>query len=247
MKELSMFIAGISLLLAASCDEENKGQDIGQNTETTAQAPVTTDDGGGWGDMPSGDFSNDSNTVSQDMKSWEDIPPSPSPSDNADSSLGKPAKVDLEDLRDPSIVGVLLQDENYGRFTIAVRGGQLVTTLRSKGPFTLFAPVNDAFATFGKEKTDFYRDPNNRGELNKLVSYHLVSGLYTVEDLLNNINKNNGSFEIKTAQGDKITFMMKGKEIVIKDKSGNTSSLAPSHLKAANGMIHGINGVLTFD
>src|SRR6201992_3606880 len=97
----------------------------------------------------------------------------------------------------------------------AVKAGGLVDTLNSPGPFTVFAPTNDAFAKLPAGTVDTLVKPENKDMLDKILTYHVVSGRITSKDLAGMIKAGNGKATLTTVQGETLTAWMQGKNIVL--------------------------------
>ena len=127
----------------------------------------------------------------------------------------------------------------------AVKAADLVDTLNSKGPFTVFAPTNDAFAKLPAGTVDTLVKPENKATLTKILTYHVVSGRITSKMLAKDIKKGHGKAELKTVQGDELTFTEPTPgTIVITDEKGGTANITTADVYQSNGVIHVIDSVL---
>lgn len=127
----------------------------------------------------------------------------------------------------------------------AVKAADLVPTLESKGPFTVFAPTNDAFAKLPAGTVDTLVKPENKATLTKILTYHVVPGRITSKMLEKDIKKGHGKAELKTVQGDELTFSEPtAGSIVITDEKGGTASITTADVIQSNGVIHVIDSVL---
>lgn len=143
-----------------------------------------------------------------------------------------------------TIVGVATGNENFSTLVTAVKAASLVETLNSSGPFTVFAPTNDAFGKLPEGTVGTLVKPENRAKLTDILTYHVVSGKYMAGDVVKAIKANNGTFETNTVMGEKIAFMMDGQNVVIKDASGGKSVIIMTDVAASNGVIHAIDTVI---
>lgn len=143
-----------------------------------------------------------------------------------------------------TIVGVAAGNENFSTLVTAVKAASLVETLNSSGPFTVFAPTNDAFGKLPEGTVGTLVKPENRAKLTDILTYHVVSGKYMAGDVVKAIKANNGTFETNTVMGEKIAFMMDGQNVVIKDASGGKSVIIMTDVAASNGVIHAIDTVI---
>lgn len=142
------------------------------------------------------------------------------------------------------IVDNAVNSKDHTTLVAAVKAAGLVETLKSDGPFTVFAPTNEAFAKLPAGTVDGLLKPENKGKLTAVLTYHVISGKIDSKMLLRMIKDGGGSYSAKTVQGDMLTFMKKGKHIIIKDANGGTSMVTISDVYQKNGIIHVINKVL---
>ncbi len=126
----------------------------------------------------------------------------------------------------------------------AVKAAGLVDTLNSKGPFTVFAPTNDAFAKLPAGTVDTLVKPENKATLTKILTYHVISGKIDAKELRKMIKKGGGSYVATTLEGGKLTFTDDGKIIKITDEKGGTAMITTADVFQSNGVIHVIDSVL---
>ena len=127
----------------------------------------------------------------------------------------------------------------------AVKAAGLVPTLESKGPFTVFAPTNDAFDKLPAGTVDTLLKPENKATLTKILTYHVVPGKITSKMIEKDIKKGNGKAELKTVQGDELTFTEPTPgAITITDEKGGTANITTANVIQSNGVIHVIDTVL---
>ena len=125
----------------------------------------------------------------------------------------------------------------------AVKAAGLVETLQGKGPFTVFAPVNDAFENLPAGTVETLLKPESKATLTKVLTYHVVSGRYDFKAIAAMLKK--GTNTLKTVSGGTLTFMMNGpRNIVVKDESGNTANIITYDVYQSNGVIQSIDTVL---
>ena len=157
------------------------------------------------------------------------------------------AEVTLETPKEEApgtIVDIAVGNENFTTLVTAVKAAGLVETLASTGPFTVFAPTNDAFAKLPEGTVGTLVKPENKAKLTDILTYHVVAGEYMAGDVVAAIKKNNGSFSTNTVMGEQITLMMDGENVVIKDAKGGTSVIIMTDVDASNGVIHAIDTVI---
>ncbi|NNK11061.1 MAG: fasciclin domain-containing protein [Flavobacteriaceae bacterium] len=143
-----------------------------------------------------------------------------------------------------TIVGVASGNENFSTLVAAVQAADLVGTLSSDGPFTVFAPTNDSFAKLPEGTVESLLQPENKAALINLLTYHVVAGEFSAAAVVEAINSNDGSFVAETVQGDKITLTLDGENVKLIDAQGNTSMVIMADVPASNGVIHAIDAVV---
>jgi len=126
----------------------------------------------------------------------------------------------------------------------AVKAGGLVDTLEGAGPFTVFAPTDDAFAKLPAGTVDTLVKPENKATLDKILTYHVVAGRITTKELKDWIKKGNGSYTAKTVEGGSLTFTMDMGKIKITDEKGGSAWITTADVYQSNGVIQVINSVL---
>ena len=145
---------------------------------------------------------------------------------------------------DDTIVSVAASNENFTTLVAAVKAAGLVDTLNSDGPFTVFAPVNDAFGKLPKGTVADLLKPENKKLLTAILTYHVVAGEFKAKDVLGAIKANNGKFDIKTVQGGTLTASLKDGKVILTDVKGNTSTVVITDVDASNGVVHAIDTVV---
>jgi uncharacterized surface protein with fasciclin (FAS1) repeats len=145
---------------------------------------------------------------------------------------------------DKTIVAIASGNENFTTLVAAVKAAELVETLNSKGPFTVFAPVNDAFAKLPEGTVASLLKPENKETLTSILTYHVVSGKFMAADVVKAIKANNGEFKITTVQGGVLTASLSGANVILTDTKGNKSTVVIADVDASNGVIHAIDTVV---
>lgn len=144
-----------------------------------------------------------------------------------------------------NIIENALNSANHTTLVAAVKAAGLVETLQSKGPFTVFAPVNDAFENLPEGTVTTLLKKENKATLTKVLTYHVVAGNWGFDDLKKLIKKGKGTAEITTVSGGKLWAVMNGKHnIMLKDENGNTANITVYNVSQSNGVIHVIDSVL---
>jgi len=150
----------------------------------------------------------------------------------------------LVTLAKPNIVGVAVGNENFSTLVAAVKAAGLVETLSSEGPFTVFAPTNDAFSKLPEGTITSLLLPENKAALTSILTYHVVAGKFDATAVVEAIKVNEGSFEVATVQGGTLTLSLDGANVMLKDEKGNVSQVVIADVAASNGVIHAINTVV---
>ena len=143
-----------------------------------------------------------------------------------------------------TIVANAMNSADHTTLVAAVKAAGLVDTLNSKGPFTVFAPTNEAFAQLPAGTVDMLLKPENKATLTKVLTYHVVAGTYDSKALAKLIKKGNGQARLKTVSGGNLTAMMEGSNIVLRDEKGGTATVTIADVYQSNGVIHVVNAVL---
>lgn len=144
----------------------------------------------------------------------------------------------------PTIVGVAASNENFTTLVAAVKAAELVETLNGKGPFTVFAPLNDAFAKLPEGTVEGLLKPESKETLTAVLTYHVVSGKFVAADVVKAIQDGNGTFTITTVQGGTLTASLDGDSVVLTDAKGGKSKVVLTDVAASNGVIHAIDSVV---
>ena len=133
---------------------------------------------------------------------------------------------------------------NLTTLVAAVKAADLAQTLQGSGPFTVFAPTNDAFDNLPSGTVDMLLKPENKTKLQDILKYHVIAGKMNAADLVKEINDNNGNYELTTVNGAKLTAMMDGDNVSLKDADGNTATVKTADVEQSNGVVHIIDTVL---
>ena len=144
-----------------------------------------------------------------------------------------------------NIVENAVNSKDHTTLVAAVKAAGLVETLQGPGPFTVFAPTNEAFAALPAGTVESLVKPENKETLTKILTYHVVAGRMTAADLMKAIKAGGGKATLKTVSGGTLTAMMKGsKTIELKDEKGGISTVTIADVMQSNGVIHVVNKVL---
>ncbi len=126
----------------------------------------------------------------------------------------------------------------------AVKAAGLVDTLSSAGPFTVFAPTNEAFGKLPAGTVDTLVKPENKETLTKILTYHVVAGRVSAAELVKMIKAGGGKANLKTVNGENLTATIKGKSVVLTDEKGGMSTVTIADVFQSNGVVHVIDTVL---
>lgn len=143
-----------------------------------------------------------------------------------------------------TIVDVAVENKDFSTLVTALAAADLVSVLQADGPFTVFAPTNDAFAKIDAETLGSLLEPKNKTALANILTYHVVAGKLTVKEVVAALKKGKGKVELKALNGQTITVKQKDDKIWLKDENGNTSEIVATDVMGSNGVIHVINTVV---
>ncbi|MEZ4688134.1 MAG: fasciclin domain-containing protein [Bacteroidia bacterium] len=144
-----------------------------------------------------------------------------------------------------TIVANAVNSGDHTTLVAAVQAAGLVETLQTDGPFTVFAPVNDAFENLPDGTVETLLKPENKAKLQTVLTYHVIPGKLDFKALAQKIKKGNGKASLETVAGGTLTFMMNGAHnITVQDENGNTANIAIYDVYQSNGVIHSIDSVL---
>ncbi len=140
-----------------------------------------------------------------------------------------------------NIIQNAVESKDHTTLVAAVKAAGLVDTLSGPGPFTVFAPTNEAFDKLPPGTVDTLVKPENKDTLVKILTYHVVSGRYTAADLIK-LAKNGGV--LTTVQGEPLTVTVKHHHVILTDAKGGMSTVTIADVYQSNGVIHVIDTVL---
>ena len=143
-----------------------------------------------------------------------------------------------------NIVQNAVNSKDHTTLVAAVKAAGLVDTLQSPGPFTVFAPTNEAFAKLPPGTVDTLLKPENKKTLTNVLTYHVVPGRLSAKDLMEKIRAGNGKAMLKTVEGEELTFAEKDGRLWIWDAKGGSAQVTIRNVMQSNGVIHVIDTVL---
>lgn len=158
--------------------------------------------------------------------------------------LGQDAVAQKTTKAKTNIVETVVASKDHTTLLAAVKAADLVETLASEGPFTVFAPVNSAFGALPEGTLDYLLKPENKEALAGVLTYHVVAGKFMAKDVINLINQNKGKAQVPTVGGGMITLLTDNGKVYVQDANGNKAEVTAADLDQTNGVIHVINAVL---
>lgn len=144
-----------------------------------------------------------------------------------------------------NIVENAVNSKDHTTLVVAVKAAELVETLMTEGPFTVFAPTNAAFEKLPSGTVETLLKPENKKLLQTVLTYHVVAGKMNAKDLIAAIKKGNGKAALTTVSGGILSAWLKGNEIYLTDENGGTAKVTISDVNQSNGVIHVIDSVVT--
>lgn len=143
-----------------------------------------------------------------------------------------------------TIVDVAVNNKDFSTLVTALKAADLVGALQGDGPFTVFAPTNDAFAKLDSKTLSSLLEEENKKVLANILTYHVVSGKLAASDVVAALKKGNGSVDLTALNGQVINVMQKDGKIWLKDSNGNYSEIVATDVMGSNGVIHVISTVV---
>lgn len=143
-----------------------------------------------------------------------------------------------------TIVDVAVGSNAHTTLVAAVKAADLVATLQSAGPFTVFAPTNDAFAKLPAGTVETLLKAENKATLAKILTYHVIAGNFTAKAVLKAIKDGGGSVTLSAVSGGKLVASIKEGKVILTDENGGVATVVTTDLAASNGVIHVIDSVV---
>jgi uncharacterized surface protein with fasciclin (FAS1) repeats len=143
-----------------------------------------------------------------------------------------------------NIIANAVNSKDHTTLVAAVKAAGLVQTLEGKGPFTVFAPTNEAFAALPAGTVDTLLKPENKATLTKILTYHVVPGRLDSVALVKLIKAGGGKAMLKTVDGEDLTATMKDNQIMLTDAKGDVATVTIADVYQSNGVINVVNKVL---
>ncbi|WP_031425123.1 fasciclin domain-containing protein [Flavimarina sp. Hel_I_48] len=152
---------------------------------------------------------------------------------------------DTETMEDgETVADIAMSNDQFSTLVQGVQAAGLGETLQSDGPFTIFAPTNQAFSKLPEGTLETLLKPENKEKLTGILTYHVVAGEYGAADITKAIKENDGEFEITTLEGGKLIASLDGDKVIVTDANDGQATVEQADIKGSNGVIHGINTVL---
>ncbi len=142
------------------------------------------------------------------------------------------------------IVDNAVNSKDHTTLVAAIKAADLVATLKSAGPFTVFAPTNAAFAKLPAGTVETLVKPENKATLTKILTYHVIPGKFSAKDVVAAIKAGGGKAVLTTVQGEPLTASMMGSTVMLTDAKGGMSHVTIAHVNQSNGVIHVVDTVL---
>lgn len=160
------------------------------------------------------------------------------------SAMANPMVGGAEMFPNRTIVQNASASADHTTLVAAVKAAGLVDTLSGRGPFTVFAPTNEAFSRLPAGVVDTLLKPENKSMLTSGLTYHVVSGNLTASDIMSRIRAGGGTATLRTVQGGSLRAMMEGENIVLMGGRGSKAYVTQGDVRQSNGVVHVVNGVL---
>ncbi len=148
-------------------------------------------------------------------------------------------------IADIAVAEAAIAGEDLSILAAVVKAAELVDTLASPGPFTVFAPSNAAFAKLPAGTVERLLEPENRRALSAVATYHILAGQLTMADIRQRVQANHGHLTLRTVEGDTIDVQQCGEWLQIVDSRGTHAAVTKSDLLRSNGVIHVMDSVLS--
>ncbi|MCH8534583.1 MAG: fasciclin domain-containing protein [Flavobacteriaceae bacterium] len=146
--------------------------------------------------------------------------------------------------QDKNIVETAIASDDHTTLVAAVKAAELVETLQSEGPFTVFAPTNKAFEALPEGTVDYLLKAENKEKLQMVLTYHVIPGNLKAADVVKAIKDGEGKADVKTVSGGKLSLTLDGDQVKITDAKGNVATVVAADLNQTNGVIHVVDTVL---
>ena len=143
-----------------------------------------------------------------------------------------------------TVVDIAVGNEDFSTLVSALKAADLVGALNAEGPFTVFAPTNDAFAKIDSKTLNSLLEVENQKSLANILTYHVISGKIVASDVVAALKKGNGLVELTALNGQVISVIEKDGKIWLKDSNESYSEITSTDIMGSNGVIHVIDSVV---
>ena len=143
-----------------------------------------------------------------------------------------------------TVVDIAVGNEDFSTLVSALKAADLVGALNAEGPFTVFAPTNDAFAKIDSKTLNSLLEVENQKSLANILTYHVISGKIVASDVVAALKKGNGLVELTALNGQVISVIEKDGKIWLKDSNESYSEITSTDIMGSNGVIHVIGSVV---
>jgi uncharacterized surface protein with fasciclin (FAS1) repeats len=147
-------------------------------------------------------------------------------------------------MKSMDIIDNAVNSADHTTLVAAVKAAGLVPTLKSAGPFTVFAPTNAAFERLPAGTVETLLKPENKDMLTKVLTYHVLAGKFDSKAIAKSIKAGHGKAEFQTVSGGKLWASMSGNNLILRDEKGGTSKVTIANVYQSNGVIHVVDTVL---
>lgn len=155
-----------------------------------------------------------------------------------------PTASNAQDMSDKTVVEIAVGNDNFSTLVAAVKAAGLAGTLSGEGPFTVFAPTDEAFAALPEGLVAALVKPENKAVLQKILTYHVVPAKVMAADVVAGIKSGGGTLKATTAEGGNFSVMLNDGNVQIKDAQGNMANVTATDIAGSNGVIHVIDRVI---
>ncbi|MEL6638718.1 MAG: fasciclin domain-containing protein [Bacteroidota bacterium] len=142
------------------------------------------------------------------------------------------------------VVDIAIGSPDHTTLVAAVKAAGLVETLKGEGPFTVFAPTNDAFGKLPAGTVETLLKPENKAKLTQILTYHVVAGNFAASDVIAAIKSSNGQATFTTVSGGKLRASIVNDSVILEDENGGRAAVTAVDLKGSNGVVHVIDSVV---
>lgn len=164
--------------------------------------------------------------------------------EEVDEALSVEGYEEVTENKERSALDLVMGDTEFSTLTKGLKSVNLVDSLQSKKPITLFAPTNDAFAKLPEEKVNDFMAPQGKNDLISILKYHIVDGKRNLTTLKSEVSENNGTLKLKTLQGNTLRITEENGQLLLTDHLGAKARIIRPNLEASQDIVQGIDMVL---